>query len=86
MTDNTFSQGSGDQIELVVAAIESKVQAAIAEGRARQQAGVGVEITEPEGWWNLWAYGPFQYTAPGGPLQPRKVVKVGESFYVATVL
>ena len=86
MTENTYSQGSGGEIELVVAAIESKVQAALAEGRAKQQAGVGVEIAEPEGWWNLWAYGPFQYTAPGGPLRPHKVVKVGESFYVATVL
>lgn len=86
MTENTFSQGSGNDAELAAASIESMVQAAIAKGRARQQSEVGMEVTEPEGWWNLWAYGPFQFTAPGGPLRPHKIVKVGQSFYVATVL
>jgi len=86
MTENTFSQGSGNDAELAAASIESMVQAAIAKGRAKQQSEVGVELAEPEGWWNLWAFGPFQITAPGGPLRPNKIVKVGESFYVATVL
>ncbi|HMT20279.1 MAG TPA: hypothetical protein PKE20_03380, partial [Promineifilum sp.] len=86
MTENTYSQGSGDEMEGVMAALESKVQAVISEGKQKRQAEAQQEIAEPQGWWNLWARGPFQYTAPGGPLLPHKVIKVGESFYVATVL
>jgi hypothetical protein len=84
MADNTYSAGSGTTIEDVKAAVEARVQSAIDIGKQKQQE--GLEIAEPEGWWNLWAYGPFQFIAPGGPLRPHKVIKAGESFYVATVL
>ena len=69
-------------VEQVKAGVVAKIQSAIAVGSSKPRQ----EIAEPENWWNLWALGPFQYAALNGPLQPGKVVRVGETFYVATVL
>jgi len=44
------------------------------------------EIAEPEGWWNLYALGPIQPIAVGGPLLPHQVIKVGEPAFIATVM
>ena len=82
MNEQTYSAGAGaaTTAEQVKVIIEQRVKNAVAEGAARQ------EIAEPQGWWNLWALGPIQLPAVGGPLLPHKVIKTGEDFYVATVL
>jgi len=80
--EQTIHTGAGavTTAEQVKAIIENRVETALKEGAARQ------EIAEPEGWWNLWALGPIQFPAVGGPLLPHKVIKTGEDFYVATLL
>lgn len=78
--EKTYSSSlTTDQVKAMV---EQRVQAAMNAAASTPQA----EIAEPQGWWDLWALGPIQATALGGPLLPHKVIKVGESFYVATVL
>jgi hypothetical protein len=71
----------------VKAQIEAVVKSALDEARMRHAARTTVEVAEPEGWWNLYAYGPIQ--SPIGipaPLLPHQVIKVGETAYVVTVL
>jgi hypothetical protein len=71
----------------VKAQIEAVVKSALDEARMRRAARPAAEIAEPEGWWNLYAYGPLQ--DPIGipaPLLPHQVIKVGEYAYVVTVL
>jgi hypothetical protein len=82
MTDMTFSQGGGMQTQDLDALVEARLKAAMDEGARRPQP----QIAEPAGWWNLWALGPWQVPAPGGPLLPHKVIKVGETFNITTVL
>lgn len=83
MSEQQFSQGKQSaSAEQATALIEQKVQAAIAQGAQRVQP----EIAEPQGWWNLFAYGPYQVIGAGGPLRPHKIIKVGESFFVTTVV
>jgi hypothetical protein len=79
--EQEFSKGGGTAEELT-AQIEARVQSAIEEVSARREE-AAPEIAEPEWWWNLWGYGPVQrYPA----LRPHRVIRVGESFYVATIL
>jgi hypothetical protein len=66
----------------VRAEIEARVKKALDEALARGKP----ETAEPEGWWNLFAYGPIQFTSIPGPLLPHQVIKVGEPAYVVTVL
>jgi hypothetical protein len=66
----------------VKALIEARVKSALDEAMQRQRP----EIAEPEGWWNLYAMGPIQPVAIGGPLLPHQIVKVGEPAFVATVM
>lgn len=72
------SQGIAD----VKAQVEARVEAALDEAMMmpREQA------TEPEGWWNLYALGPIQFTGVPAPLTPHQILKVGETGYVATIL
>lgn len=92
MADMTFSQSSGTTVETAKAAVEARVKAAIDEGSRRrflpqaERERLRPEIAEPEGWWNVWALGPFQVTAPGGPLLPNKIVRINETFSVAVVV
>lgn len=62
--------------------MEARAQAALEEAMARVRG----EIAEPEGWWNLYAIGPIQPIAVGGPLLPHQVIKVGEPAFIVTVL
>jgi hypothetical protein len=80
MADLQVSKGTGATALDVKAAVEARVKAAVDEGSTR------LEIAEPEGWWNIWAMGPFQVTAIGGPLLPHKVIRVNETFSVAVVV
>lgn len=66
--------------------IEAHVKSALDEAMLRRAASPAAEIAEPEGWWNLYAIGPIQPVAVGGPLLPHQVVKVGEPAFVATIL
>lgn len=68
--------------EDVQAMIEARCQAALEEALA----GMTQEIAEPYPWWNLWAIGPIQPIAAGGPLLPHQVIKVGEPAFVATIV
>lgn len=83
MSEQQFSQGAqGATIEQITALVEQRVRAAIEEGSRR----VSPEAAEALGVWNLYAYGPIQAPAPGGPLLPHRIIKVGETFYIATVV
>ena len=44
------------------------------------------ESVEIERWWDLYARGPYQHVAPGGPLRAHQVIKLGETAYVTTVI
>ncbi|MFQ5856606.1 MAG: hypothetical protein ACE5LU_13295 [Anaerolineae bacterium] len=69
-------------VEDVKAMLEAQVQAALEEAMATP----GEEIAEPLGWWNLFAIGPIQPIAVGGPLLPHQIIKAGEPAFVATIL
>jgi hypothetical protein len=70
----------------VKAQVEAIVKSALDEARMRRQARTMAEIAEPEGWWDLYAIGPIQFTGIPDPLLPHQVIKVGEKAYVITVL
>jgi hypothetical protein len=82
----TFSQGNGGNnrmtLEEVKQYFEAQVQSAVDEAMTR----AGLEAAEPLNWWNLWSFGPWQPVRPGGPLRPHKIIKLGESAYIFTVL
>jgi hypothetical protein len=65
------------------AMVEARVQAAVDEAMTSPPT---AEIAEPLYWWDLYAIGPIQLTAFGGPLLPHQVIKVGEQAFVVTVL
>jgi hypothetical protein len=44
------------------------------------------EVAEVQGWWDIAAFGPIQPIAPGGPLVPHSVVKVGEPVVVFAII
>lgn len=44
------------------------------------------EIAEVEAWWDVAAFGPIQPIAPGGPLVPHSVIKVGEPVFVFAII
>jgi hypothetical protein len=68
--------------EDIRAMVTARVQSALDEAMQRERQ----EIAEPEGWWNLYALGPIQPIAIGGPLLPHQVIKVGEPAFIATVV
>ncbi len=78
--EQTYSRSMAGQD--VQAIVEARVRAAIDEGAKRPR----LQIAEPQGWWNIWAMGPVQAPAAGGPLLPHKVIKENETFQVATVV
>jgi hypothetical protein len=80
--EKVYSKGTGMTVEDVKAQIEARVQAALEQALARPRE----EVAEPFLWWNLFSGGPFQMFAPGGPLPPHQVIKVGETAYIGTVL
>jgi len=83
MSEQQFSQGAqGATAEQVKAMVEQKVRAAVEEGSRR----VRPELAEAQGVWNLYAYGPIQVPAAGGPLLPSRIIKVGETFQIVTVV
>jgi hypothetical protein len=81
MTEKVFSTDVVTA-EDVKAQVEAMVQAALEEAMATPRE----EIGEPAGWWNLYAIGPIQPIAVGGPLLPHQVIKVNEPAFVATIL
>lgn len=81
MTEQEISQGEVT-LEMAKAMFEEKIKRAVEDAKRR-----GVpEEAEPAGWWNLWAWGPWQPVSPGGPLRPHKVIKLGEPAYIFTIL
>jgi len=74
-----YRETTADDIKALV---EARVKSALDEAMQRQRP----EIAEPQGWWNLYALGPIQPIAIGGPLLPHQVIKVGEPAFVATVM
>lgn len=75
-------------VEDVKAMVEAQLQSAYEKAAAQQQQ----EIAEPEGLfrWDVLGFGPLQFpvsTFPGAPpYLPHQVIRVGESFFVATIL
>jgi hypothetical protein len=47
---------------------------------------VAPEIAEVQDWWDIAAFGPIQAVAPGGPLVPHSVIKVGEQAFVFAII
>lgn len=68
--------------EDVKAAVEARVKRAVEEAMAMERP----EVAEPYLWWNLYAFGPIQNFAPGQPLAPHQVIKIGEKAQITTVL
>jgi hypothetical protein len=60
--------------------IATRVQAAL------DQQALSPEIAEVRNWWDVAAFGPVQLIAPGGPLLPHRVVKVGEEVLVYAII
>lgn len=77
MAEQTVSQSSGGA-ETLKALVEAKIQSVLAKPKT--------EITTMPGWWNVWVYGLHLDPAPGHPLTPQKMVKVGDRFYVTTIV
>jgi len=80
--EKEYNKGTGGAVEDVKVRIEARVQAAVDEAMMRYEE-ERPEIAEPENWWNLWAWGPYQ---PPGTLRPHRVIRVGEPFYIFTIL
>lgn len=81
MTDMTVSQG-----KVQVAAVKQLAEARVKGAMDKAMATPKPEIFEPGGWGDIWAIGPIQPMLPGGPLQPSKIIKVGEPFYICTIM
>ncbi len=71
-----------EQQDVARAMIEQQVR----DAYEQRQTMMGPEIAEPEQWWDIAGYGPVQFVAPGGPLLPHQVIKVGEPAYVFTLI
>jgi hypothetical protein len=82
MPDKTVSQSSRGA-ETVKALVEAKIQAALAKPKPEVAT---MPIAGVPNAWNVWAYGLFLVPAPGHPLAPHKMVKVDDTFYVATIV
>jgi hypothetical protein len=68
--------------EDVKAQLEARVKSALDEAMMRFRE----EEAEVEGWWNLYALGPIQFTGVPAPALPHQVIKVGETAFIGTVL
>lgn len=80
--EQTYRRGSVLGLEEAKQVFEARIESAVQEAMTIEAP----ELAEPEGWWNLWAIGPVQPIAPGGPLRPHKIIKVGEPAYIFTFL
>jgi len=69
--------------EDVKAEVEARLQAALDQVLASPPA---AEVAELQGWWDLYAIGPIQFTRLGGPFPPSDVVRAGEPAFVVTIL
>src|SRR5262245_46257815 len=69
--------------EDVKAQVEARLQAALDQALAGPSA---AEVAELQGWWDLYAIGPIQFTRPGGPFPPSDVIRAGEPAFVVTIL
>jgi hypothetical protein len=69
--------------------IQAHVEAMLNNARAAR-----LEAAEPQDWWDIFGFGPFQIGAntvpPQGlldsPLLPHQVIRIGESAFIATVI
>lgn len=71
-------------VEVALEDVEAQIDAEVAS--SYDEALAAPERAEVEGWWDIAGYGPFQFLAPGGPLAPHAVIKVGEPAYVAAII
>jgi hypothetical protein len=69
--------------EDVKAQVEARLQAALDQALASPP---DAEVAELQGWWDLYAIGPIQFTRPGGPFPPSDVIRAGEPAFVVTIL
>jgi hypothetical protein len=81
MSEQTYSK-SGSDVALVKAFVEAKFKAALDKALAKPRP----EVTTPEGQWFLWAEGVRLLPQAGNPTDPEKMVKVGDTFYVSTIV
>jgi hypothetical protein len=71
--------GEADLIEMVETWLQGKLEQKMNTPKA--------EFAEPQPWWDIYAFGPFQGFAPfPGPLAPNSVIKLGQSASVITVV
>lgn len=71
--------GEADLIEMIEQWLQAKLDKKMSEARQ--------ELVEPQPWWDIYAFGPYQGFAPfPGPLSPNQVIKLGQSATILTVV
>jgi hypothetical protein len=73
-------------IELTEEDIRAHADAAVTAAYEKAEAEIGAELAEVMGWWDIAGYGPIQAIAPGRPLLPHAVIKVGEQAFVLSLV
>ena len=77
--NQTSLVGEADYIEMVEQWLQARVDKKMSEAQT--------ERVEPQPWWDIYAFGPFQGLAPfPGPLAPNSVIKLGQSATVITTV
>jgi len=73
-------------VEFTEEDITAHAEAAVTAAYERAEAEIGPELAEVMGWWDIAGYGRIQIIAPGQPLLPHAVIKVGEKAYVLALM
>jgi hypothetical protein len=73
-------------IELTEEDITAHAEVAVTAAYEKAEAEIGPELAEVMGWWDIAGYGPIQVIAPGQPLLPHAVIKVGEQAFVLALV
>src|SRR5216117_3437671 len=73
-------------IELTEDDVRAHAEAAVTAAYEKAEGEIGPELAEVMGWWDIAGYGPVQAIAPGRPLLPNAVIKVGEQAFVLALV
>jgi hypothetical protein len=71
--------GEADLVEMIEQWLQAKLDKRMNEA--------SIERVEPQPWWDIYAFGPFQgFASYPGPLAPHSVIKLGQSATIVTVV
>jgi hypothetical protein len=76
MAEQTISQSDG--AAKVKALVEAQFKSMLEQPKA--------QVATPDMWWQVWALGVILLPQPGNPVTPQKMVKVGDDFFVTTLV